>query len=76
MLCFNVLYYYYYYWLISNLFRLLLLLLRFLSLNRAIGPFGSFWLYAALSAIGWCWLLFVLPETKGKTLEQIGKIFK
>jgi sugar porter (SP) family MFS transporter len=40
-------------------------------LNRALGPAGSFWIYAGICAVGFVFVLFRLPETKGKTLEQI-----
>ena len=40
-------------------------------LNAGLGSYGTFWIYAAICAV--CLLYFVarLPETKGKTLEQI-----
>jgi hypothetical protein len=31
----------------------------------------AFWLYAAMCAIDFVFMLAVLPETKGKTLEEI-----
>lgn len=40
-------------------------------LNKRLGPAGTFWLYAAVCAAGFVFLLLRLPETKGKTLEQI-----
>ncbi|GER91992.1 MFS transporter [Dictyobacter vulcani] len=43
----------------------------FLSLIHAIGTSTTFWLYAVIGVIAliFCWRL--VPETKGKTLEQI-----
>ena len=38
--------------------------------------FGSFWLYAAISSAGWLLLFFTLPETKGKTVEEVGALFQ
>jgi sugar porter (SP) family MFS transporter len=40
-------------------------------LNRALGPAVTFWLYAAICAAGFVFILLRVPETKGKTLEQI-----
>jgi len=40
-------------------------------LNRALGPSGTFWLYSAICAAGFVFILLRVPETKGKTLEQI-----
>ena len=40
-------------------------------LNQALGPAGTFWLYAGICAAGFVFILFCVPETKGKSLEQI-----
>jgi len=40
-------------------------------LNAQLGAAGSFWLYAAICVLGFLFIFFKLPETKGKTLEQI-----
>lgn len=40
-------------------------------LNRKLGPAGTFWIYAAICALGFVFLWVRLPETKGKTLEQL-----
>jgi sugar porter (SP) family MFS transporter len=40
-------------------------------LNHSLGAAGTFWLYAAICAAGFCFILAKLPETKAKTLEQI-----
>ena len=40
-------------------------------LNRVLGAAMTFWLYAALCAAGFVFILFRVPETKSKTLEQI-----
>src|SRR6185369_16310844 len=40
-------------------------------LNSKLGAAGSFWLYAAICAAGFIFIRFKLPETKGKSLEQI-----
>lgn len=40
-------------------------------LNKWLGPAGTFWLYAAICAAGFVFVFLRLPETKGKTLEEI-----
>ena len=40
-------------------------------LNSALGPAKTFWIYAGICAAGFIFVQFRLPETKGKTLEQI-----
>ena len=42
-------------------------------LNKALGPHGTFWLYGAICVLGFIFIKFALPETKGKTLEEIEK---
>jgi SP family galactose:H+ symporter-like MFS transporter len=45
--------------------------LTFLSLVGAIGASYSFWLYALLSVAAWVFCYTMVPETKGRTLEEI-----
>jgi sugar porter (SP) family MFS transporter len=45
--------------------------LTFLLLIHAIGKPATFWLYAALCAAAIVFTAFFVPETKGKTLEEI-----
>jgi len=40
-------------------------------LNSALGAARTFWLYAAICAAGFVFILLRVPETKGKTLEKI-----
>jgi hypothetical protein len=40
-------------------------------LNEWLGPARTFWLYAVICLCGYIFVLLTLPETKGKTLEQI-----
>ena len=49
------------------------LVLTFPYLNEWLGPAGSFWLYAVICVLGFVFVKFALPETKGKSLEQIEK---
>lgn len=48
-----------------------LLVFSFPWLNTQLGAAGTFWLYAAICLAGFIFILLKLPETKGKTLEQI-----
>ncbi len=40
-------------------------------LKKGLGPAATFWIYAAICAAGFVLILLRLPETKGKTLEEI-----
>jgi SP family galactose:H+ symporter-like MFS transporter len=48
----------------------------FLSLIVAIGPSFTFWLFALFGALGWIWTYHAVPETKGRSLEQIQQMWK
>ncbi len=45
----------------------------FLSLVNSIGIATTFWFYAAIRIAGLIWGYYYIPETKGKTLEDIEK---
>jgi len=45
----------------------------FPALNKHFGPALTFWLYAAICVAGFVFIKVRLPETKGKTLEEIEK---
>ncbi|TVU38204.1 hypothetical protein EJB05_11561 [Eragrostis curvula] len=49
--------------------------MTFLSLSKAITIGGSFYLYAGIAALGWVFFFTCLPETRGRTLESMGKLF-
>jgi MFS transporter, SP family, galactose:H+ symporter len=55
----------------ANWLATLLVSISFLTLINHTGKPLTFWIYAILAIIGlvFCW--FLVPETKGKTLEQI-----
>lgn len=48
-----------------------ILTFTFPMLNATLGPAGTFWTYAAICVVGFVFILRRVPETKGKTLEQI-----
>ena len=52
------------------------LTLTFLSLVNAITVSGAFWLYASLCVVTFVFVWRCVPETKGKTLEEIEKIWR
>ncbi len=47
----------------------------FLTLTQKLGKSGTFFLYAAVALIGIVFCYFWVPETKGKTLEEIEESF-
>ncbi len=48
-----------------------LLVFTFPVLNHGIGTSGTFWLYGGICIAGFVFIFFKLPETKGKSLEEI-----
>ncbi|RWS29072.1 proton myo-inositol cotransporter-like protein [Leptotrombidium deliense] len=50
--------------------------ISFLTLSQSITKYGTFWLYAAFSIFGWIFFYLLLPETKGKTLEEVERLFE
>lgn len=44
---------------------------RFPAMNDALGAHGAFWLFGAISVLGFMVIYRYLPETKGKSLEDI-----
>ena len=49
----------------------ILITATFLSLVEAVGSAGAFWLYAAMSVVNLLFIWRVMPETKGRSLEEI-----
>jgi MFS family permease len=49
----------------------LLVALSFLTLTQELGKSATFWLYGLITAASWAFAFFLVPETMGKTLEQI-----
>jgi len=47
------------------------LTISFKPINVALGAAGTFWLYGAICLIGFIVMWFRIPETKGKSLEEI-----
>jgi sugar porter (SP) family MFS transporter len=49
----------------------LLVALTFLVLVENLGPSNTFWLYAVVSIASFAFSYYLVPETKGRTLEEI-----
>jgi MFS transporter, SP family, galactose:H+ symporter len=56
---------------VANWSANLIVALSFLTLTHVMGKAATFWLYGIVSIGTWLFAFFLVPETKGKTLEQI-----
>jgi sugar porter (SP) family MFS transporter len=56
---------------IANWSANLLVALSFLTLTQVLGKPATFVLYGVVTIASWLFAFFLVPETKGKTLEQI-----
>lgn len=54
----------------------LLVTMTFLSMVRALGPSGAFWVYGSLCAVSFIFVWAFAPETKGRTLEEIQRLWR
>jgi len=54
----------------------LIVALSFLTLTQVLGKAATFWLYGAVTIGAWFFAFFLVPETKGKTLEEIEAHFR
>lgn len=52
------------------------LIITFPALNRTFGAAGTFWIYAGVCVAGFLYVQWRLPETKGKTLEEIEQTWR
>ncbi|CRK93847.1 CLUMA_CG007374, isoform A, partial [Clunio marinus] len=43
----------------------------FVDFQQLLGLDGAFWLFACISCVGLCFVIMVVPETKGKDLEEM-----
>jgi MFS transporter, SP family, galactose:H+ symporter len=55
----------------SNWAANFLVSLTFLLLVQAFGPSLTFWLYAVMGIAAWFFSYYLVPETKGRSLEEI-----
>ena len=56
---------------VANWSANLVVALSFLTLTQVLGKSATFGLYAAISIGAWLFAFFLVPETKGRTLEDI-----
>ncbi|KAB2055625.1 hypothetical protein ERO13_A11G044000v2 [Gossypium hirsutum] len=49
--------------------------MSFISIYKAITIGGAFFMFAGVSLVAWWFFFFLLPETKGKSLEEIEILF-
>jgi len=55
----------------ANWITNLIVALSFLTLTQVLGKPATFWLYGAVSVGAWFFAYFLVPETRGKSLEEI-----
>ncbi len=56
---------------VANWSANLIVALSFLTLTQVLGKPATFWLYGAVSIGAWFFSFFLVPETKGRSLEEI-----
>jgi hypothetical protein len=47
----------------------------YLSTEHGLQLYGSFWFFGAINCLCFVFLYFLLPETEGKSLEEIERLF-
>jgi hypothetical protein len=46
-----------------------------LTSSGGITPAGTFWTFASITILGLGWVWFTIPETAGRTLESMDRLF-
>jgi MFS transporter, SP family, galactose:H+ symporter len=54
----------------------LVIALTFLTLVEQLGPSWTFWLYGISAVAAWIFSYYFVPETKGRTLEEIEEFWR
>ena len=55
----------------SNWFFAFLTTKEFEDLESVLDEFGAFWLFAGITLVGVLFVFFLVPETRGRSLEEI-----
>lgn len=58
----------------SNWLFVFLVIKFFSTLVSAIYIYNTFWLFTLFSVLGTFFVLYVVPETKGKTMDEIQEL--
>jgi MFS family permease len=56
---------------VTNWSANLIAALSFLTLTQVLGKTATFWLYGVVSIGAWLFAFFLVPETRGRSLEAI-----
>jgi Sugar (and other) transporter len=59
---------------LSSQFSAFVITKTFTNLKALLGDGETFWLFSGLSVLGTIFVFFVVPETKGKSLNEIQKM--
>ena len=60
----------------TNWIANLVVSISFLHLTRILTKCGAFGLYTGIAFMGWLFIYAFVPETKGKTLEDVNRLFQ
>lgn len=58
-----------------NLLCTFTIIRSFGDMNKTMGEYGTFWFYMSWCVVGVFFVYFFLPETKGKSFEEIERMF-
>ena len=58
-----------------NLLCTFTIIRSFGDMNKSLGEYGTFWFYMCWCIVGMFFVYFFLPETKGKSLDDIERMF-
>ncbi|KAA3453344.1 inositol transporter 4-like [Gossypium australe] len=61
---------------VSNWISNLIVSLTFLSLTKALGSAGTFFLFGGVCVIGFSFIYWLVPETKGLPIEEVEKMLE
>lgn len=59
----------------TNWISNLVVSMTFLTLTETITKYGTYWLFVGVAVIGFAFFILLLPETKGRKLEDVEELF-